>query len=222
MVQAQFDYEAERSYYVQPVTDIRAYEWLGQDMRSWVPDYPHIFAGKRVLDIGAGEALQAMLVCERYQPQLYVALDLILHQMAAARTRLHELPAMALVNGDTYRLPFPSSSFDLVLGNGILHHLPNLPMVATEVRRVLRLGGLYVGREPNFDNYVVRRRVLGGHRSENEYAIRPSEILPAFSAAGFDCKVHYFWRRFPWIRWRLLAVSMRIHAWKRNCRCEGS
>lgn len=171
MVQAKFDYEAERSYYSQPVANIRDYEWLDQDMHTWVPDYPRIFAGKRVLDIGAGEALQAMLVCERYQPQLYVALDLILHQMAAARTRLHELPVMALLNGDVYHIPFPDSSFDLVLGNGVLHHLPNLPMVATEVGRVLRSGGLYVGREPNFDNYVVRRRVLSGHRSENEYAI---------------------------------------------------
>lgn len=108
--------------------------------------------------------------------------------------------------------------FDIIVGNGVLHHLPSLPMVATEVGRVLRPGGLYIGREPNFANWVVRRRVLSGHRSENEHAIWPSEIVSAFLAVGFKVQVEHFWRRFPWVRWRFLAASMRIHARKQDYR----
>lgn len=214
--QIEFDYEAEHSYYSKPVAEIRNYEWLDQDMRTWVPDYPNIFAKKTVLDIGAGEALQAMLVCERYQPKLWIGLELILNQMAAARSRLNELSSMGLVNGDTYHIPFLDSSFDLVFGNGVLHHLPNLTAITNEVRRVLREGGRYVGREPNFSNFIVRRRVLSGSHSANERVLSSFDIVSAFSESGFEVQIDYFWRRFPWVRWRFLATSMRILAWKKD------
>jgi SAM-dependent methyltransferase len=212
MAETKFDPEAEHRYYSKPVTQIRDYSWLDNDMRIWVPEYPDIFSGRKVLDIGAGEALQGILVCERYQPSDYVCLELVLNQMNAARTRLDDLPSLSLINGDTYRIPFSDSSFELVFGNGVLHHLPDLTAVASEVRRVLEPGGYYIGREPNFQNLLVRYRVLGGHHSENEYQLSPSEIRVTFAEAGLEAQIDFFWRRFPWIRWRFLAVSMRIIA----------
>ena len=43
---------------------------------------------------------------------------------------------------DAEALPFADSSFDLVLGHAVLHHLPNLRRAFTEFHRVLRPGGV--------------------------------------------------------------------------------
>src|SRR3984893_13671630 len=42
---------------------------------------------------------------------------------------------------DAESLPFADSSFDLVLGHAVLHHLPDLPRAFAEFHRVLRPGG---------------------------------------------------------------------------------
>ena len=209
----QFNYEAERAYYSNPVASIRPYEWLDKDLAAWVPDYPRLFHGKTILDMGAGECLQGMLIAERYAPRLIVPLELNFNQLTAVTAKSDAWPRMKLVSGDCYHLPFQNHTFDIAFGNGILHHLPNLPAVAREVARVVRPGGLYIGREPNFCNFVVRRRVLGtSHRSENEHAIYVQDVQQAFRENGFTVTVDYFWRRFPWVRGRWLAAAMRILA----------
>jgi SAM-dependent methyltransferase len=45
---------------------------------------------------------------------------------------------------DAESLPFADSSFDLVLGHAVLHHLPNLRRAFAEFHRVLRPGGRIV------------------------------------------------------------------------------
>ena len=42
---------------------------------------------------------------------------------------------------DAERLPFEDSSFDLVFGHAVLHHIPDLPAAFAEFHRVLRPGG---------------------------------------------------------------------------------
>ena len=207
-----FDYKGERGYYAEPVTEQRPYAWLGEDMRQWIPGYPELFRGCRLLDIGAGEVLQGLLVAERFEPTIFVGLELVLHRMLAANARRGGLASLALCCADCYALPFSDSQFDIVLGNGVLHHLPNVENVIKAVKRVLRPGGRYIGREPNFWNPLVRRRVLGGHRSPNEHAIYGDDLVRAFRAAGFDARAKFFWRRLPWLHNRFLSVSTSIYA----------
>ena len=207
-----FDYQAEREYYTIPIREIRAYDWLDSDLRTWIPGYPDLFKEKQILDIGAGEALHGILICERHHPAAYTAIDLIWHRLLGASTRLATLPAFSLCCGDCYDIPFSANAFDIVLGNGVLHHLPNLSSVMAQVKRVLRPGGIYLGREPNFGNPLVRRRVLGGHRSQNEHAINKQELASSFIDAGFDARINYFWRRAPWLRHPILSTSVAIYA----------
>src|SRR5207248_1688260 len=55
---------------------------------------------------------------------------------------------------DAERLPFADSSFDGIWGNAILHHL-DLGRAASEIRRVLRVGGRAVFCEPWGENPVL-------------------------------------------------------------------
>jgi SAM-dependent methyltransferase len=52
--------------------------------------------------------------------------------------------AVRTARADAESLPFPDSSFDLLLGHAVLHHLPNLRRAFAEFHRVLRPGGRIV------------------------------------------------------------------------------
>jgi SAM-dependent methyltransferase len=96
----------------------------------------------RSLEIGAGTGyfslnlLQAGVVdnatCTDISPGMVTTLS-----RNAERLGLTVKAARA----DAESLPFADSSFDLVLGHAVLHHLPNLRRAFAEFHRVLRPGG---------------------------------------------------------------------------------
>jgi ubiquinone/menaquinone biosynthesis C-methylase UbiE len=55
-------------------------------------------------------------------------------------------------------LPFADSSFDLVLGHAVLHHLPDLERAFSEFHRVLRPGGrlVFAGEPSRFGDRLAR------------------------------------------------------------------
>jgi SAM-dependent methyltransferase len=99
----------------------------------------------RSLEIGAGTGyftlnlLQAGVVreatCTDISPGMVRTLAI-----NAARLNLDVRTARA----DAESLPFADSSFDLVLGHAVLHHLPDLGRAFSEFHRVLRPGGWIV------------------------------------------------------------------------------
>lgn len=46
------------------------------------------------------------------------------------------------------KLEFPDNSFDLATSLGVLHHIPNVSFVLSEIIRVLKPGGILILREP--------------------------------------------------------------------------
>ena len=64
---------------------------------------------------------------------------------AAALTRLREFPNASAKTADATALPFPDASFDAVVSCLMLHHIIDWEAAVTEVARVLRPGGTFVG-----------------------------------------------------------------------------
>ncbi len=62
---------------------------------------------------------------------------------AAARRSLFPIP-----HEDLTRLSFPSDSFDVVITNEVLEHVPDLDSALSEMARVLRPGGWHIGTHP--------------------------------------------------------------------------
>ncbi|HET6919452.1 MAG TPA: class I SAM-dependent methyltransferase [Jiangellaceae bacterium] len=60
---------------------------------------------------------------------------------------------------DAERLPYPNSTFDLVLGHAVLHHLPDVEQCVREMLRVLRPGGRLVicGEPTRYGDFIARR-----------------------------------------------------------------
>jgi ubiquinone/menaquinone biosynthesis C-methylase UbiE len=60
---------------------------------------------------------------------------------------------------DAEHLPYPDSTFDLVLGHAVLHHLPDVEQCVREMLRVLRPGGRLVvcGEPTRYGDLIARR-----------------------------------------------------------------
>jgi ubiquinone/menaquinone biosynthesis C-methylase UbiE len=71
-----------------------------------------------------------------------VCTDLSPGMAAEARRELSDEAGLSFAAADAQALPFPDGSFDLVLANFMLYHVPDRPRAFAEVRRVLRPGGL--------------------------------------------------------------------------------
>src|SRR5262245_19752088 len=171
---------------------------------------------------GAGTAPLGTLVASRLGARAVTSLELIFQRVRAATLWRDRLPALQLVCGDVFTLPFAPATFDCVVANSVLHHFPDLSSAIREIGRMLRPGGIYVGREPNFDNPIVRfgvfnplgNKLFRTSHSANEYPLRPREIVRGFANAGCDCELRFFWRRLPRFTQRILVVAMSVRARK--------
>jgi len=82
-------------------------------------------------------------------------------------------------------LRFPDDSFDVIFGNSILHHL-DLEKTFSEMRRVLRPGGVILFTEPLGHNPLINlyRRLTPRLRTEDEHPFKHSDI--ALMEKSFD------------------------------------
>ena len=100
--------------------------------------------GEAVLDLGCGAGLDAMVAAQLVGPTgRVVGIDLSPEMLAVASAALAETPYtwVSFRQGEVEALPFPDTSFDVVLSNGVLNLVPDKPRAVREIYRVLRPGG---------------------------------------------------------------------------------
>jgi ubiquinone/menaquinone biosynthesis C-methylase UbiE len=148
------------------------------DHETWVgPAFRQLgdIKGKRVLDLGSGHGMAAVVLARR--GGRVTALDLSAGYLAEARSRAKaNHVAIDFVKADAEKLPFVDGAFDLIWGSAILHHL-KLEQAAAELARVLSPGGTGVFCEPWGENPLlgwIRRRVSypGKERTPDEQPLR--------------------------------------------------
>ena len=96
----------------------------------------------RILDLGCGPATFWRANADRIEPSWSLTLtDFSPGMVAAARGELGE--RAIYVVADAQELPFPADSFDAVLANHMLYHVPDRPRAFMEIRRMLVSGGTF-------------------------------------------------------------------------------
>lgn len=150
-VQRQWDRDACGSQYVKEA-DAGTLEWYLEAERyrygiyaPWMHEVMEFakHSGEKVLEIGAGMGTDLAQFAKN--GAICTDLDLSLGHLDHARTnfRLRGLQA-EFKHGDGESLPFPDDTFDVVYSNGVIHHTPNTVHVISEIRRVLKPGGMCI------------------------------------------------------------------------------
>lgn len=132
--------------------------------------------GLRLLDLGCGAGESSVYFA--LQGAEVVASD-VSPEMLRVAERLAERRGVRLSTAlaPAEKLPFPDGHFDLVFGNGVLHHVQLEPALR-EVRRVLKPGGKAAFVEPLSHNPLigVYRLLADATRTADERPLRMSDM----------------------------------------------
>lgn len=100
---------------------------------------------ERSLEIGAGTGYFSLNMLQAGVVDEATCTDISPGMVATLARNAQRLGlTVKAARADAESLPFADSSFDLVLGHAVLHHLPNLRRAFAEFHRVLRPGGRIV------------------------------------------------------------------------------
>ena len=135
--------------------------------------------GHRVLDLGCGRGERSVDLLGRgaQVDGIDISPVYVGQAEAAAREAGHDPSQFEFVAGDAHHLPYDDQTFDLVVGDGILHHL-DLDKALAECHRVLKPGGRALFREPLLDNPMLKvfRALTPKARTDDELPLSGKDL----------------------------------------------
>lgn len=163
--------------------------------------------GKRILDYGCGMAEGGIFLAKR--GARVVAMDVSEGMLEAAHrlARKHGVEIETrVVAGDA--IPAGDAEFDLIYGNGVLHHVP-LDTAVPELARVLKPSGTGCFIEPLPYNPVINvyRKIAKEIRTEDEQPLS-FEQIERFKQSFDSVRHDEFWLT-------TLSVFLRFYLWDR-------
>jgi SAM-dependent methyltransferase len=131
----------------------------------------------RVLEYGCGTGSQSFELTDAGASVVGIDVSGVGIAQAAATARATGRQDVRFTQMDAERLAFASSTFDVVCGSAILHHL-DLRHALDEVHRVLRRGGSGVFFEPLGTNPLINlyRRRTPDMRTPDEHPLLPADF----------------------------------------------
>jgi len=127
-----------------------AEEKRSQLFKKWMGE------NKKVLDMGCRDGILTRHFTEQNE---VTGLDIDKLALEACRKNLNIETKWA---DFSLQIPLPTSSFDVVVAGEVLEHLPYPEITVSEVSRILKPDGLFIGSVPNSYHLKNRLRVLKG------------------------------------------------------------
>ncbi len=124
------------------------------DFRDWALRRIEWRGDECVLDVGCGPGLYAQTLTDILPDVTYYGVDFSSGMLAK-----HPLPHSVAL-GDGQGLPFPDHSFDVVMANHMLYHVPDIERAISEFRRVLRPDGVLLTATNSIENMPQFRELF--------------------------------------------------------------
>ena len=110
--------------------------------QRWVFDQLALGDTANVLELGCGPGTFWRENLDRIPAKWDVVLsDFSAGMVETSQAALSILPNFHFQQFDAQAIPFPDASFDAVIANHMIYHIPDKPKALAEIRRVLRPGG---------------------------------------------------------------------------------
>ncbi len=145
---------------------------------EWVLEHIPWHGDEQVLDIGSGPGTYFELINQRIPDGHLVAGDL---SFGMARKAARHGGANLAINSDVQALPFADGTFDVVLANHMLYHVPNIDNGLAEIHRILKPKGALIAATnsqynlPEFEQLIRRAFHLLGAVSADAEQMKPPE-----------------------------------------------
>lgn len=173
--------------------------------------------GKRVLDVGAGRCWSTKYLA--MQGADCVATDIMSAPNVGLETAAHYLKELPVyferVRCDMNELPFNDASFDIVFGQGAVHHSLDMARTFREAARILAPGGLLVLTNEHCNDLTGEEVIaVSGMPGIHEHCYRGYRLWRWLKAAGFGgfqiIPDAYYYRRDDYC-YRRFSELGRIH-----------
>lgn len=149
-------------------------------------------AGRKVLEYGCGTGSHSLEIARRGGEVVGIDISAVGIEKARARAAEAGVTGADYQVMDAEQMTFPAATFDLVIGEGILHHL-SLEKSYAEIARVLKPTGRAVFMEPLGHNLAINlfRRATPTMRTPDEHPLLRGDLKLVdryFAAKHFE---HY-------------------------------
>src|SRR5690242_3918988 len=111
---------------------------IGEKFLAWIAPPPNA----RWLDVGCGTGAFSELIAQRCTPKSLSGIDPSAAQLDYARAKLAKADLRV---ADAMAMPFGNDEFDVVASALVLHFIPDRAKALSEMKRVVRRGGLAAG-----------------------------------------------------------------------------
>lgn len=118
---------------------VNKYGWF-----NWVFDQYAFESGMKVLELGCGTVRVWENGARRLPEKIQIILsDISPRMLEAARGMVSGDPRFSFEQIDIQAIPYREATFDAVIANHMLYHVPNIGRGLAEVKRVLKPGGRF-------------------------------------------------------------------------------
>lgn len=186
-------------------------------MKTIAIDRLNLQSGEKVLDIGCGEG-RHLYSCYREAETQVVGLDTDPEALETFHSWFTDIPlppssprrAWSILEGDAFRLPFRTNSFDVVICAEVLEHLPDYRQALREMNRVLKPNGRLAISVPKFFAEWVCWVLSDDFPSDSGGHVRifrEHQLKRHIESRGFQCTDRYGVHGLHTPFWWLKALS---------------
>lgn len=149
---------------------------------KWLFDQFTIPDNSRILELGCGSGGLWADNQSRIKSSWEVILTDISTGMLECTRGSLKLPNFSFIQADATNIQFDDNSFDAVIANHMLHHVPDIEKAISEIRRVLKPGGHFYASTTGIKNMYELQQLVNSYDPNIKYPVAADAI--AFNLEG--------------------------------------